>query len=161
MAWLTEIAVGSRGVPRGIAYTPRIAAKSVRVPASPRRTVIGGPRSISDNVEVADSIQAALEDPQCCAVEEIHDRAGFPTTREPLYKGVLMFQGGQIINKAGIEDVAAIEIRRTATSPWIIPIDYAGVGIYVSKRGVANILRPGVTRLKLRVMRKPGLERRL
>src|SRR5712671_3225625 len=99
-----------------------------------------------NNVEVADSIQAALEDPQCRAVEEIHDRAGFPTPHDPLYKGVLMFQGGQIINKAGIEDVPAIEVHWAATSPWIIPVDYAGVGIHVSKGGVANIFRPGVTR---------------
>src|SRR5467141_779231 len=136
MAWLTENAVGSRGVPSGIADTPRIAAKERMVNASPIGAMVIS--CCGDNVEVADSIQAALEDPQCCAAEEIHDRAGFPTTREPLYKGVLMFQGGQIINKAGIEDVAAIEIRRAATSPWIIPIDYAGVGIHVSKGGVAN-----------------------
>ena len=159
MAWLTEVAVGSGGVPSGIADTPGIATKEAELAS--RRTVIGGPRRMLNNVEVADSIQAALEDPQCCAVEEIHDGAGFPTTSKPLYKGVPMFQGGQIINKARIEDVAAIEIRRAATSPWIIPIDYAGVGIHVSKGGVANILRPCVTRLKLRVMRNPGLECRL
>src|SRR6266478_5943236 len=161
MAWLTEIAVGRRGVPGLTADTPRIAAKSVREPASPRRTVIGGPRSISDNVEVADSIQAALEDPQCRAVEDIHDRAGFPTTRDTLYKAVLMFQGGQIIDKAGIEDVAAIEVHRTATGPRIITVDYTRVGVHIGKSGVANILRPGIARLKLRVMRNPGLECRL
>src|SRR5258708_28510178 len=123
MAWLTEVAVGSGGIPSGIADTPGIATKEAELAS--RRTVIGGPRRMLNNVEAADSIQAALEDPQCCAVEEIHDGAGFPTTRKPLYKGVPMFQGGQSINKAGIEGCATIGIRRAATSPWIIPTAYA------------------------------------
>ena len=81
--------------------------------------VVSSSFRIRHNVQIASTVHVALVDSQACAAEEIHDGAGFPTARHTLDEGVSPVQGGKVVDKAGIEDVPTVEIRRPTTDPRI------------------------------------------